>query len=312
MKWNEIIGQTEAKSRLEFHIDGFKAGQPMPSLFFVGPRGFGKTSIATATGLRLSEISKGERRFFLVNSGTIANDKQLAEQILIPLVQDKQSTILFDEAHSLKDKVVDSLLTVTQPNKEHRNTLSFNGGDIEIDLLKNSFMFATTQPHKVDMALMNRTKRIDLVDYSNDDLSKIIYRNASDIRFHHGTLLTLASVCRNTARQAVMLADDVKTYLAPRHQSTFGNEDWENLRKRLSIHPLGLSGLELQVLNILGASKDVSLTRLAATMCMTPESIRRDCELFLLKNGLIEIQQSKGRNITPAGRMYLKAIEINK
>jgi Holliday junction resolvasome RuvABC ATP-dependent DNA helicase subunit len=310
MKWNEVIGQTEAKSRLQFHLDGFKAGQPMPSLFFVGPRGFGKTSIATALGLKMTEMTDGKRKFFLINSSTVKNEKQFVESILVTHVQDKDSTFLFDEAHLLNDKVVGALLTVTQPNKEHHNTYSFADMDVDIDLYRNSFFFATTEPHKVSMPLMNRTKRIDLVDYSYKDLSQIIYRNAPDIKFKDGTLMVLASVCRSTARQAVMLADDIQTFLAPKHRKVFTRSDWEQLRKRLSIHPLGLSGLELQVLNILGNSKDVSLTRLAATMCMTPQSVRQDCELFLLKNNLIEIQRAAGRNITSAGRMYLKAIEL--
>jgi Holliday junction resolvasome RuvABC ATP-dependent DNA helicase subunit len=310
MKWNELIGQTEAKSRLEFHLEGFKAGQPMPSLFFVGPRGFGKTSIATALGLKLQEMTGGKRKFYLVNSATVKNDKQLVESILIPYVQDKDATIMFDEAHMLNDKVTAALLTVTQPNHEHWNTYSYGDMNIDIDLTRNSFFFGTTEPHKVNMPLMNRTKRVDLVDYSYLDLSKIIHRNAPDIKFKDGTLMVLASVCRSTARQAVMMADDIQTFLAPKHSKVFTKSDWESLRKRLSIHPLGLSGLELQVLKILGASKDVSLTRLAATMCMTPQSVRQDCELYLLKNGLIEIQRAAGRNVTPAGKMYLKAIDL--
>jgi Holliday junction resolvasome RuvABC ATP-dependent DNA helicase subunit len=278
-------------------------------LFFVGPRGFGKTAIATAFGLRMAEASNGAKKFYLINSTTIKNEKQLIESILIPLAQDKDCTLLFDEAHMLNDKVVGALLTITQPNHEHRNTYSYGDSNVEIDLYRSNYFFATTEPHKVSMPLMNRTKRISLVDYSYLDLSKIIRRNAPDIDFKQNTLNVLSSVCRNTARQAVMLADDVETYLAPQKRKEFNHADWEALRKRLSIHPMGLSGLELQVLNILGGSHDVSLTRLAATMCMTPESVRRDCELFLLKNNLIEIAKG-GRNITAAGRMYLKALEL--
>ena len=84
-------------------------------------------------------------------------------------------------------------------------------------------------------------------------------------------------------------------------------QDWKALRHTLGILPLGLTRLELRVMEALSRHRDSSLTRLAATLQMTPASIQRDLELHLLRSGLITID-TNGRNLTKAGHAYLKEL----
>ena len=88
----------------------------------------------------------------------------------------------------------------------------------------------------------------------------------------------------------------------------FLSANWENLRYTLGIAPLGLRAKEIEILRVLRASRDCSLTRLGSKTGMTPESLRRDYELYLMKVDLLEISTS-GRNITPEGKDYLKELE---
>jgi Holliday junction resolvasome RuvABC ATP-dependent DNA helicase subunit len=310
MMLNDIIGQDRAKSRINFHINAFASGEPVPNLFFIAPRGTGKTSLATAAGLELKKVSGGAKRFLVVNCASIKGLKQFFNGIVMPHINDRDVTILFDEASELPLDVTMGLLTMINPNSNNRNTYSYDDYTVDIDLKRQTFMFATTEGQSIFHALLSRCRRIDLEPYTYDQLSKIVQLNCKDVQFDSTILANIAPVLRGEPRQATLLANDIKNYLAPLHKNTFDAQDWTNLCSQLDILPFGLTRLELQVLRVLEKSKDVSLTRLGATLGMTPEAVRKDLELFLMRRGFLEIKQT-GRNITALGLGYLKALGNN-
>ena len=75
----------------------------------------------------------------------------------------------------------------------------------------------------------------------------------------------------------------------------------------MGILPLGLTRQELRVLTALNSHHDSSLTRVAATLQLTPGAVQKDLELFLLRCGLMQID-TQGRNLTALGREYLKEV----
>ena len=308
MKWNEIVGQEKAKARLDFHYAAAQTGEALPSFMLCGPRGFGKTVIGEAFGLRVKEQSNGTKRFFSLNCASVKNLKQFWNSIVVPVINDRDVTILFDEASELPMDVTMALLTMINPNDSSRNSYTYDDMTIDIDLKRQSFMFATTEPHKVFHALMNRCRRIDLEEYSHGDLNVILKRNAKGIDFGKDVLDQVAPTLRGNARQAVMMAKDIRTYLVPLKQASFKMADWDKLSRQLDILPLGVNRLELQVLRVLAARKDCSLTRIAATLGMTPAAVQKDLELYLQKRALMEIT-TNGRNLTPQGFEYLKAVD---
>ena len=91
-------------------------------------------------------------------------------------------------------------------------------------------------------------------------------------------------------------------------ESVFDFPDWKDLTYTLGILPLGLRPKEIEILRVLRDNRDVSLTRLGSKTGMTPEALRRDYELYLQKNDLMEITTA-GRNITPQGKEYIEAID---
>jgi Holliday junction resolvasome RuvABC ATP-dependent DNA helicase subunit len=307
MKWNEIVGQERAKARLDFHYQAAVTGEALPSFMLCGPRGFGKTCIGEAFGLRVKEATEGVKRFFTLNCASVKNLKQFWNSIVVPVINDRDVTILFDEASELPMDVTMALLTMINPNPQNRNQYTYDDMTIDVDLKRQTFMFATTEPHKIFHALMNRCRRIDLEEYSCENLNVILKRNAKDITFGAHVLDQVSPTLRGNARQAVMMAQDIRTYLAPLKQTSFKMEDWSKLSLQLDILPLGVNRLELQVLRVLEQRKDCSLTRIAATLGMTPASVQKDLELYLQKRGLMEIT-TNGRNLTAQGYEYLKVI----
>lgn len=305
MKFSEIVGQAQAKQELAMRLEAFKAGQAMPSILYVAPRGKGKTSLATATGLAMRDLTDGNKRFYELNSASVKNLKQFWNSIMIPIVNDRDVTILLDEAHELPSGVTNCLLTCLNPNPEGRNSYTYEDMTIDIDMKRQTFLFATTEVHKMFHALVNRCRRIDLEEYTTEEMATILKRSAKKITFEKGVDTEVASCLRATPRQAVMIAQDIATYLAPQKRTSFKLDDWNKLRTTMGILPMGLTRIELRVLQVLESHPDASLTRVAATLQMTPDMVRRDSELFLLRQGLIQIDTT-GRNLTPAGRQYLK------
>ena len=64
--WPSIVGQTKAKRRLGFYIDGYKGNNICPHLMFIAPKGCGKTMMSKAMGKHLnnrgSEKTKNDAR----------------------------------------------------------------------------------------------------------------------------------------------------------------------------------------------------------------------------------------------------------
>jgi Holliday junction resolvasome RuvABC ATP-dependent DNA helicase subunit len=129
-----------------------------------------------------------------------------------------------------------------------------------------------------------------------------------DIWFDNKALKDLSSVLRGNARAAQKMAMNVRSYLNPRGLSRFGKMDWAYLKHHLAILPLGLSPIELQVLNFLDGRKNCSLTYLAAKTGLTKSCLQRDFEMYLQKHNLMEIT-TEGRAITAKGKKYLKNFE---
>ena len=307
-----LIGQDIAKRKLSFLMEGYNATGILPHLLFIAPKGCGKTTLAKAVGRNLTnrfEDAGMPKKFYEINCSTIKNVKQLINQIVIPHVHGKECTILFDECSELPKDVTMALLTILNPNPQNRTSFSFEDYTIDFDFSRQTFMFATTEAHQVFHALIDRCDRIDLEEYTYDELAKIVSLNLQLVDFEDDVLMKIAPVLRGNARAAQKIANKISTYLSARNKDDFSNEDWEQLKYHLGILPLGLSRIELTILRYLAERKECSLTNLAAKTGLTPECIRRDFEMFLQKMGLMQIT-TKGRELTQDGHKYLKKVKV--
>ena len=304
----DIVGQDRAKKKLAFFHRGYNASSIIPHLMFIAPKGCGKTMMAKAMGRQLKGSDKPTKTFLEINCSTIKNLKQFFNQIVIPHVNQKECTILFDEASELPKDVTMALLTILNPNEHNRTEFAFEDYVVDFNFRDHSFMFATTEAHKIFHALMDRCERIDLEEYSYNQLGEIIGRQMQDYTFEKGMLDEIATVLRGNARAAQKMAGNIKTYLAAKNSMNMTLKDWDVMKDELGILPLGINRIELQVLRALKEKKECSLTHLGAVTGLTVQCLRQDFELFLQKKMLMEIT-TNGRSLTTDGHKYLKELD---
>ena len=304
----DIIGQESAKRVLDFHIGGFKATKVMPHLMFVAPKGCGKTTLAKSVARTLNRIDDA-KRYFEINCSTIKNVKQFFNQLVIPIMQDRDATILFDEASEIPKDVSMAMLTILNPNAENMTSFSFEDYTVDFDFSRLSFMFATTETQSVFHALMDRLERVDLEEYSIDEMGQIVAMNL-EIDIESKTLRDIASVLRGNARAAQKMAHKIVSYSKQNSVRRFDATHWKHLSRILNIFPLGLNVTEIQLLRILKDNKDCSLTNLSAKTGISKQAVQRDFEIYLQKHSLMEITTA-GRNITAKGLDYLKLLDGN-
>jgi Holliday junction resolvasome RuvABC ATP-dependent DNA helicase subunit len=318
--FKDVIGQDSAKRKLEFYITSYLATRRMPNIIFVGSKGNGKTTLAkeAAKGLvKFDENGKMEinsatgkpkrKPFVEINCSTIKNVKQFINSIVIPYVQDKDVTLLFDEASELPHDVTMALLTILNPNPENRTTFSIDEYVCDFDFHKQTFIFATTEPQKVFHALLDRLERVDLEEYTPKQLATIVQLGSKEVVYDGDSLEHVATVLRGNARAAQKMAQNILMYL--KNKTAFSDANWTDLRQILGINPLGVSPVELQILRYLSQSAEgTSLTCLSAKTGMSREALQKDCEIYLQRLGLMEIATT-GRRITAKGLAYLKEVD---
>ena len=156
--------------------------------------------MAKAVARRLKSIDS-DKRYFEINCSTIKNVKQFFNQLVIPFMQDRDATILFDECSEIPKDVSMALLTILNPNAENRTSFSFEDYTVDFDFRRLSFMFATTETQSVFHALMDRLERVDLEEYSLEEMGKIVNLNL-ELDIEPKALQNIASVLRGNARAA--------------------------------------------------------------------------------------------------------------
>jgi Holliday junction resolvasome RuvABC ATP-dependent DNA helicase subunit len=306
--FKDIVGQDVAKKKLTFFIKNYEASSILPTLMFVAPKGCGKTTVAKAVGRCLKNSEGKTKKFLEINCSTVKSLKQFFNQIIIPHVNGQEVTVLLDEASELPKDVTMALLTILNPNPENFTQFSYEDYVVDFDFRRISFMMATTEAQSIFHALMDRCERVDLEEYSYDDLAEIINRVTNRAKFSEGVLEQIAPVLRGNARAAQKMSNHINSFMASTKGGKFGVKEWDTLKDMLGTLPLGLSRIELQVLRILGEKKQCSLTYLAAKTGLTKSCLQRDFEMYLQKENLMEIDRG-GRQLTAKGQEYLKVLD---
>ena len=336
--WTGIIGQCDTKRELQFHLDGYLYTHHIPHLALIGGKGQGKTRTARtiarglfdfddngaiqwgyyhaddsgkavwrdATEAPAGQAIRPKRKPLIeVNCASIHNLKAFINWSIKNVV-DKNVTLFFDELSALKDDVSDALLNILEPNETHKTSYLYDEYVCDFDFKRQSFIFATAESQKVEPMLMDRFEKITFQEYSLQDLADIVKLNLVGIDIDPVVLGEVSTVLRGNGRAAFKMAEKIKSYL--RSSTVFGRADWESLKTTLTIRPLGLNPIEVQILQILRQHQcGTSLTSLSAKTGMSREQLRQDSELYLLKHGLMEISTT-GRVITALGLDYLKQL----
>ena len=304
-----VVGIDAVKRQLTFYIKNFESTRIFKNLLVVGAKGVGKTYIIRETARHLTEKSGKIRKFIEVNCSSIKDLSSFME-IISEHVINSECTIYLDETEELDKSVSIALLSILEINQERKTKFVYNGETYEFDFRKLSFIFSTTDPQKMLSPLIDRLEVVNLPAYNTQDLALIVSKNLQNIKFEEKVLENLASVTRGNPRSCIKLTDNIKDYLSRHGKNNLSLSDCQKIFQELSIYPLGLNQSEIQLLQVLKNNQRCSLTRLAAVLGNSAQMIRRFDETFLLKNNLMEICPSKGRNLTCRGIQYLN--QINK
>ena len=307
MSFDKIIGQEKVKKRLDFFIEAQKISLLSPHILFVAPRGCGKTLLAQTYASNLINSEGKKRKLITINCSSLVKLKQFMNDVIVPYVLGKEVTILFDEASEIPRDITMALLTILNPNKENKNSFSYADLNLDFDFKKVTFLFATTEAHKIFHALMDRLERVDLEEYSSENLATIVKNNVSS-NITHKVIDEVSKVLRGNARKATQMANHINLYLSTSDNKSFDTKSWNDFIVKMGILPLGLSPLELKVLQTLGERSETTLTNLSAKTHMTRQSLQRDLESHLQRLNLIEVTPT-GRKLTIQGRNYLETLK---
>lgn len=305
------IGQRFLINKINFYLSAYETTSIFPNSLLVSPKGTGKSFFAREVARNLFSINKKKgikKPLIELNSAAIKSVDELFSQVLIPYCQDEHATLFFDEASELSKKISMFLLSALAPNKDNKNTITYNGMNFVIDFRKLTFLFATSESQRVFEALRDRLEPLQLSEYNNQELGKIIQKNLSPgFKIDNNVIENLASYSRLNPRSAFMLASSgINSYLAAKNKKIFQKEDIQELIQILDIFELGLNRYEVELLRVIGSRESSSLNMLCAKTGLTRASMMK-MEFELLKYNLIEIKGQ--RRITPRGAEYLR---VNK
>lgn len=306
--FSKFVGQDAVKRTLTYHLETFGATRQVPFLLLVAARGIGKTSMAKAFGSHLTKVDGTPRVFIELNCSQLKNQRTFFENIFLPLLNDNEATVLFDEAHNMPNDFAQALLTICNTDPNPVRVYNFNEANYTFNFKKLTFIFATTEPDQIFHALKDRMEVVEFQEYNPSQLSTITKNMLAPAQhILSDTLTTIATTLRGNARAAVKTGERITAYLTTRAKNVFGDADWKELSLNLGILPHGLSNSEVQVLRHLNVCGPLTLQMLVAKTGFSRSAIQRDVENYLLKKGFIQIDGK--RKITPEGQAALADVE---
>jgi Holliday junction resolvasome RuvABC ATP-dependent DNA helicase subunit len=307
--FSTIVGQDRAKKILEFNIFAQNSTRINNNLLICGPFGFGKNTLCKSYASQLIDHDKKQYRTIAeVNCSTIEKFSSFWDEVLVPYALTNHYTIILDEAHTIPVPVQTALLSITNFTPDYLNTYDYQGHAHVFDYKRFCFLFVTSDPNKLISPLLNRLHRIDLEDYSLEQLSHIITKGLGEIDIDNDVLLETANITRNNPREAVKLVENIKKYVIGRKVNRFNKLCWNDFQEKLSIYPLGLNSIEVKILKLLKERNNLSLTALAGALGLDSQSVRTFYEKFLLAQGYIQVEPSKGRMLSLAGKKLVEEI----
>tara|TARA_R100000808_G_scaffold24269_1_gene55493 strand:+ start:19936 stop:20862 length:927 start_codon:yes stop_codon:yes gene_type:complete len=299
MSFANLVGQDSLKKKLRFYLNAAQSSDHLPFLCFVGAKGLGKTHFAKEFAKELKKI-KNREHWCEINCSVFKNNASFFEDFYPEVIHDKDVVVFFDEAHNLPKDLEQSFLTIFNSDQEAHKDFQWDNGSYSFDFTRQTFIFATTESDQIFPPLQDRLTLVDFEPYKPQELGKILQNRAEGISFTDESLLCLQDIVRDNARSAVMRSKEVQLYCEAKNKNTFTKDDYLDLCDQLGILAKGISCTEKQILEILQDLGQCTLTMLAARTGLSPASIRKHHESYLLRKGLMHIDGN--RKLTQQGK----------
>ena len=289
-KFDRIVGNKNIIEGLRISCKSAKARKDaLPHIIFDGPPGVGKTTLARALANEMGVPIQ-------ICNGT--NVRQVKH--MLPYIQQvrHQSILFIDEIHRLP-RLVEELLypvmedfTLDMVDPETKETMS-------ISLDRFTLIGATTESGLLSHPFWDRFETQEYLQlYKPGELCTIIRHNAKILRIelHGEAVKALAEASRGTPRIANKLLKWVRDcYIGEKSEITVAM-----VKKALKIKEIsdnGMTHIDITYMHFLEKiflGGPVSLDTMAHVTCMSPTTIKKTIEPFLIRSGKIVIT-NKGR-----------------
>ena len=317
----EIIGQEKAKKALKVLFENASVTKRLPPIGLIASKGSGKSMIAKAIARNICKTDgTGPRKFIRINAAAYTSMDSFIDGVILPFMNGQEVTLFIDEASELSKKVTMALLTILEDSDDGFAEYQYPGGVLNFDFHKQTFIFGTSEPQKVFHALMSRFKKIELAQYTRDELKEVVIGRLSLLNkfsYDDDAMDDILGVVRTNPRDARKLADEIRDNMLFRKVTNLNGAVWKKIKSSLGVYPLGLTETEIRVLQYLkdrtlvpGGAEGTSLTQLASSLDMTRECVQRDAEKLLLAKNFLAIG-IKGRKVTKFGLEYLESLAKN-
>jgi Holliday junction resolvasome RuvABC ATP-dependent DNA helicase subunit len=304
--FKDAIGQESVKRTLSIYIDAYKKTDRLPFLNLTTQKGGGKTFFARKFRQALRGSSGSKPPMLEVNGKTIRNATSFFEQIY-PVWVEHSAFLFIDEGHNLPKDLQQIFLSILNVDKNPVRRVEHEGGSYEFDFKKLTFCMATTDQQKLAEPLRDRLRDIAFEEYEEDELFDIFQENLDQtIKIDHSAKADLISCFRGNPRDAVVKAEDLKTYVAASGVENITKKVWTDFCNSMGVKKFGLTASEITIVKALGQRGAMSLTGLASVTGFQKGAIQRDYEGMLIKKNLIKIDTK--RELTKKGIDLAKQI----
>jgi len=300
----DFQGQSALKENLSVFIQAARERrEPLDHLFFAGPPGLGKTTLA---GIMANEMGAELK---VTSAPALEKPKDLAG-IMTTITE---GTVFFiDEIHRLRP-ALEEMLYIAMEDFEIDWIIGQgpSARTVRIPIPPFTLIGATTKAGQVASPLYSRfgiSLRLEL--YSPEELSSLILRSATilDIKIHDDAVKILAECSRGTPRVANRLLRRMRDFAQVLNQGEITVPVLREGLKRLEIDRYGLEKLDREILRVIISRYDggpVGAETLAISVGEAVESLEDFYEPYLIQRGFLK-RTPRGRMVTRLAYEHLK------
>ena len=293
---SEMVGQRKVFERLQIAVDAaIKRGEPLGHILLDGPPGLGKTTFATCIPRELGVPLQ------IASGAALAAPKDL-----IPyLTNAEEGSVLFiDEIHRIP-KAVEEFMYPAMEDFRIDLTLGegVNARTMNMTLRPFTLIGATTRSGLLSAPLRDRfTIREHLEFYSDEELTRIVHRNATKLTFEidDEAASKIARCSRSTPRIVNNRLRWVRDFATSRADGGATLHVAEDALAMLGVDDRGLDPQDRKYLETLlrvfnGGPAGVEA--IAHTLNTAVDTLTDEVEPFLLRSELV-VRTPRGRKLT--------------